>query len=99
MIPEPILRRCEIKANKDDAPGSIRVKNILPDDPMCEDCGKLCVTGRTVDHALIAVPETHWRAQCKACNNYFNPITLRYDINHSHQYTAIFREYLRNCDK
>jgi hypothetical protein len=98
-IPESILKRCKSKKNKDDAPNQLRIDRILPDDPMCEDCGKLCSMGRTVEYARVNVPVDHWRRQCKKCNLYYNPLTLKYDIDHSHKYPTAFREYLHYRDK
>ncbi len=99
MIPQDIARRCKTKQLKEDRPNEPRIVEILPYDPACEDCGKICVLGRTVEHTLMPIPQTHWRSQCKVCGNYRDLSTGRYDIEHSHKYLAISRQHFKDLDK
>lgn len=98
-IPQSILKRCKIITHRDDAPGSLRVESILPDDPLCEDCGKLCIKGRTVDYTLVDICETHWRAQCKNCKLWRDPLTNRYDIDQSYRYLTAYKQFICYRDK
>lgn len=99
QIPQIILKRCKIKVNKNDAPGMLRVDSILPDDPICRDCGKLCETQRIIYHVKIHYPAEHWRSQCQNCNCYYNPITKKFDLDSINRYNTFFREFLNEKDK
>jgi hypothetical protein len=86
QIPREILDRLEYDTRKEREDVIVRIKPIETD---CEYCGQT-VQGREETIRKHQTPTPHWRKRCITCGLYWNPETLKYDLD-SIQVLAFFR--------
>lgn len=94
-IEEQEFEREFLEANDGVNPTKARViKRLKPNPTMCEDCGRVCERGRTVETKMHYTLGKHWKSHCLECDLWLNPNTGIYDLARS-QTAPVYRQWMK----